>query len=196
MASRVINKLRADNTAFFLCDIQERFRSVITAMPSVVQVAKIMVGSAKVLNIPVFVSEQNPKALGKTVPEIDISNAFKIEKTKFSMLTEELDAEMKRRNNIKNVVLFGIEAHVCVQQTVLGLRERDYNVYLAADGVSSQRQFDRATAFERMRQAGAVVSTSESIIFELLEDAKHIHFKEIQNFFKQTREDPLLISKI
>ena len=86
-------------------------------------------------------------------------------------------------------MLFGIEAHVCVQQTTLDLLERGYNVHLVLDGVSSIREHDRNVAIKRLSEAGAVTTTSESLIFELMRDAKHPKFKEVLEVIKEERPD-------
>lgn len=86
-----------------------------------------------------------------------------------------------------SVVLFGIEAHVCVQQTALDLLRMGYDVHVVADGTSSQNESDRAFAFERLRQCGAFITTYESVLFQLLGDAKHPHFKLVQPIFKTPR---------
>lgn len=109
------------------------------------------------------------------------------EKHSFSMLNKEVIAYLENRPEIKNVVLFGIETHVCVQQTSLDLLERGYGVTLLADGVSSQRAHDRAIALERISKAGAVITTTESVLFELLRDAKNPHFKKMLPLFKAQR---------
>eukprot|EP01098_Paradermamoeba_levis_P015797 TRINITY_DN8214_c0_g1_i3.p1 TRINITY_DN8214_c0_g1~~TRINITY_DN8214_c0_g1_i3.p1 ORF type:complete len:181 (+),score=60.95 TRINITY_DN8214_c0_g1_i3:66-545(+) len=132
-----VGKLKIKSTAFMVCDIQERFRSLIQFMPSVVFVARKMVRAAKIFDLPLIVTEQYPQVLGKTVPEIGLSKEQKvIEKFQFSMLLPEVEEELKR-SNIKSVVLMGIEAHVCVMQTTLDLLEKGYDVHIVADGTSS-----------------------------------------------------------
>lgn len=126
--------------------------------------------------MPVIVTEQYPKALGKTVPELDITNAHKWEKMTFSMISPDVLAVLEK-NKTKSVLLVGIEAHVCVLQTALDLIENNYEVHVIADGVSSQRPSDRFSALERMRQSGAFVTTSESAVFQLMTSANHPAFK-------------------
>lgn len=166
-------------------------------MPSVIHVAQIMVRSAKILDIPLIITEQYPQRLGNIVSEIDTSYGFKFAKTKFSMYSKEVEDKLKSFNrDLKSVVLFGIEAHVCVQQTAFDLLESGFDVHVVADGTSSQRHFDRMIALERMKQSGVFVSTSESILFELMRDSKHSHFKEISALFKEPREDPNLCASM
>ncbi|ORX68415.1 Isochorismatase hydrolase, partial [Linderina pennispora] len=122
--SRNLGRLNAKTTAFFLCDIQEKFRPGIHAFASVVQI----------LEVPLIVTEQYPKGLGHTAPEIDISHASLVDaKTKFSMVTEAV-AQKLRELDTRSVVLYGIESHVCVMQTCLELLDNDYDVHVVADG--------------------------------------------------------------
>ncbi|KFH66175.1 hypothetical protein MVEG_08276 [Podila verticillata NRRL 6337] len=183
---RNVGRVHQKSTAFFLCDIQEKFRPHIFQFPSVVATAQKMIAAHKVLDIPLIVTEQNPKALGATATELDLSAAkVNHSKTKFSMFVPEVEKELK---GIKSVVLFGIESHVCVLQTALDLLENNYDVHVLADGVSSMNHFEIEHALNRVRDAGGYVTTSESIIFQLMGDSKHEHFKKISNLVKETKE--------
>ena len=88
------------------------------------------------------------------------------------------------------MILCGIESHVCVQQTALDLLREEYDVFLVCDAVSSQRPYDRTVAINRLREAGAVLTTTESIIFDLMRDAKHPNFKAISGLIKKQKEVP------
>ena len=127
------------------------------------------------------------KGLGNTVPEL--SEILKenpkskiFEKTiKFSMLTEDVQSQLKSLDKWpKSVVLFGIEAHVCVQQTALDLLSSGFDVHVVADSTSSRSMSDRMLAFERIRQSGGFITTSESVLFMLMESSKHPKFREVQ----------------
>eukprot|EP01010_Urceolus_cornutus_P001372 NODE_1911_length_712_cov_236.693816_g1488_i0.p2 GENE.NODE_1911_length_712_cov_236.693816_g1488_i0~~NODE_1911_length_712_cov_236.693816_g1488_i0.p2 ORF type:complete len:211 (-),score=66.17 NODE_1911_length_712_cov_236.693816_g1488_i0:79-657(-) len=187
-------RLSRRSTAFFLCDIQEKFVPKIYAVDSVVWVANYLAKASQVLECPLIVTEQYPKGLGKTYDEIKLPEAARVfAKTKFSMVSPEvMNCLTESPERITDIVLFGIEAHVCIQQTAMDLLESGYNVHIAADGVSSQRQSDRMMALERLRQLGVYISTSESILFEILRDAKDPYFKGISELSKDARPDSRL----
>jgi nicotinamidase-related amidase len=116
-----------------------------------------------------------------------------VEKTCFTMLAPQVkqwleSPELQRR---RSAVIFGLEAHVCVQQTTLDLLERGYDVHVLVDGVSSQVVSDRAVAFARMQGAGAFLTTSESVLMELIRGKEHEHFKPISALLKTRPSEPL-----
>ncbi|KAJ3092622.1 Isochorismatase domain-containing protein 1 [Quaeritorhiza haematococci] len=195
MASNVARSLAKiarptpSTTAFLLCDIQERFRGLIYQYPLVINTASKMVQASKILDIPLVVTEQNPKALGKTVSELDVTAAALVDaKTKFSMLTPNVQQYFTSVPHVQNVVLFGIESHVCVLQTCLDFLENNYNVFVLVDGVSSMNSGERGIALSRMAHSGATLTSSESILFQLMQDAKHEKFKLISNLVKETKD--------
>jgi maltooligosyltrehalose synthase len=112
------------------------------------------------------------------------------------MFTPEVAAHCKAAlPHVRSVALFGIEAHVCVLQTALDLRDAGYDVHVVADGVSSTRQADRAIAFERMKQAGCFFTTSESLVFQLCETAQFPRFKEVSALMKEKRPESGLMAR-
>ena len=202
MASKGVGKLVQESTAFFLCDIQEKFRPSIKYFSEIVIVAQRMLKAAKILDLPVIATEQYPRGLGKTISELteilDENQKAKIyEKTCFSMSSDAILSDLKAVNpSVKSVVLFGIEAHVCVQQTALDLLEKGFEVHLIADSSSSRSMTDRMLAFDRIRQAGGFITTSESALFMLLKDAKHPNFKEIQKLIMESAPYQGLVPKL
>ncbi|CAL1156403.1 unnamed protein product [Cladocopium goreaui] len=183
-----VGRLHEASTTFLLCDVQEKFRGVIDQMPRVIEASKAMLAAAKVMAIPVIVTEQYPKALGHTVSELDVSEAKVFEKTQFSMYTNEF-AHYLGGLDRKDAILFGVETHVCVQQTALDLMDRGIQVHVLADGVSSQRPLDREIALDRLRQAGCYVTTMESVLFELLRSKDAPEFKAISGIVKAYGEN-------
>eukprot|EP00698_Gefionella_okellyi_P005883 TRINITY_DN15314_c0_g1_i1.p1 TRINITY_DN15314_c0_g1~~TRINITY_DN15314_c0_g1_i1.p1 ORF type:complete len:198 (-),score=30.46 TRINITY_DN15314_c0_g1_i1:114-707(-) len=184
--ARRMGRLAPDSTVFLLCDVQERFRDAIYRFPAVVQTSKTLLAAAKILGVKVIATEQYPKALGNLVKELDTENVQVVAKTQFSMMVPEINQSVV---GMKAAVLFGIESHVCVQQTALQLLEQGLDCHVVVDGVSSQRPVDRSSALRRMKQAGAFLTTSESVLFELMRDATHPRFREISALLKQANLD-------
>ncbi|XP_065064072.1 isochorismatase domain-containing protein 2-like [Rhopilema esculentum] len=194
--ARRIGKMAADSTAFFLCDMQEKFRPTIRYFPEIAKVANRLMQAAGILKIPMIATEQYPKGLGSTVSEIDVSNAKVFPKTVFSMMIPEVEEHLKTLPEVKTIVLFGIETHVCIQQTCLDLLEKNYEVHVVADSCSSRTLVDRMFAFERMKQCGAFITTSESVLFMLMKDAKHPCFKQVQSLVQESAPDSALLGKL
>lgn len=179
-------RLSIKNTAFFCCDLQDKFRKLIYGFDSVIGTAQKMISASKILNVPLIVTEQSPSKLGSTASELDISSAVLFhEKTKFSMMTDQVVSCVQEKD-LKSIVLFGIESHVCISQTTLDCLEMGIVPWIVADGVSSMNYGEVPIALERLSKAGAIISSSDSIIFELLKDADHSKFREISNLIKQS----------
>ncbi|KAJ8330055.1 hypothetical protein BDV3_002707 [Batrachochytrium dendrobatidis] len=177
------------STAFFLCDIQERFRPHIWQYPHVVATANKMVQASKVLKVPLVVTEHVPKTFGTTAAELDVTTAVCcLSKTKFSMWTDQVKDLVLNKLQSKSAVLFGIESHVCVTQTALDLLRNNIDVYVLADGVSSINKDEVKIALKRLEQAGAIITSSESILFQMMVDSTHEQFKAISKLVKDSKE--------
>ncbi|XP_005109628.1 isochorismatase domain-containing protein 1 [Aplysia californica] len=199
MANKRLGDIDVSQTVVFVCDIQERFRNAISFFPQIAEISNRLTEATRILDIPLVVTEQYPKGLGSTVPEVNISNAVGVyPKTKFSMVLPEVEEKMKTLcgGNVKHVILCGIETHVCIQQTVIDLLKRDIEVHVVADAVSSRAQTDRLFALERFRHMGATVTTSEAILLQLVGDKDHPKFKEVQGLIKASAPDTGLINKL
>jgi nicotinamidase-related amidase len=181
-----VGLLRRQTSTFLLCDVQERFRSHIGNMESVLHVGKTMLGAAEQLDIETIVTEQYPRGLGHTVAELDIGSRKRValfEKSKFSMLTDDVRDHLGDDWLERDYVLFGIEAHVCVLQTALELRSHGAQVQVLVDGTSSRHRFERHAAFKRMAQEGVRLTTCESALFQLLHSANDPDFRRVQSLF-------------
>ncbi|NBS53972.1 isochorismatase family protein [bacterium] len=173
-------RLRTPETGLLVVDVQEKLVAAVQEPAGWVERVGILVKAAKLLEIPVAITEQVPAKLGKTVPAI-LQAAGKIapvSKTKFSA------AEAGKGLGKKRVLVAGCEAHVCVRQTVYELRLREVQPVLVADAVGSRKISDRELALQEMRHDGIVVTTTEAVLFELLETAEHPKFKELQTLIK------------
>ncbi|KAI9455787.1 Isochorismatase hydrolase [Lactarius psammicola] len=191
MAARVV-KLIPGRSVFLFCDVQLKFRTAIHGFDAVVATGNKLLRAAKIQEVPVIVTEQNPRALGKTDDRFDLASLgplhlATVEKTLFSMATPEV-LSLLNKHNFKSLILMGIESHVCVLQSTLDLLERGYDVHVLADGVSSCNKEEVPVALERMRQAGAQISTSESVLFQLQGDASSPSFKAFANVIKAEKE--------
>ena len=177
-----VARLEADRAALLVVDIQEAFRTVIPDADIIIARTQILARAATLLGLPIIVSEQYPKGLGKTVAELGdvLAGATVLEKTAFSGAHAEGFALAGR----DQVIVCGTETHICVAQSVLDLLAADAEVWLACDALGSRSADDRSLAIQRLALAGAVPSSTESICFELMKDAKNPHFKEIQGLIK------------
>jgi len=197
---RPLGRLTPDATALLVCDVQERFRDVIWRMPAVIDTAARLARGAAALGLPVFVTEQYPKALGPTVPEVAARLPADpptpvIAKTDFSMWPAyeawAAAAENGAGRRRHHIILVGIEAHVCVLQTALDALAAGHEVHLAIDGISSQRaEPDRSTGIGRALAAGAHAATSEQLLFQLCGGAGHPAFRAISGLAKEARAAP------
>lgn len=178
--------LNPQHTALVVVDVQERFRSAIDGFDEMLVRVERLVRTFRILELPILVTEQYPRGLGHTVSELleALGETEIPEKTTFSSMGCQGVPERLRESGARSVVVCGIETHVCVSQTVHDLLASDYAVHLPVDAVSSRRPLDRAAAIERLVTAGAVRSTSEMAVFELLRDAQHPSFKRVQQLFK------------
>lgn len=194
MAAHRIGQLSARSCALFLCDMQEKFRPSVAFFPQIVAVAARMLQASQVLEIPVIVTEQYPRGLGPTVPELGAEGLRKFQKTCFSMLTPEVEAELSTLPQIESVILCGIETQACIMSTALDLLERGLDVHVVADACSSRSQVDRLMALSRMKQSGAFLTTSEGTLLQLVQDAKHPKFREVQKIIKDPAPDSNLMA--
>jgi nicotinamidase-related amidase len=167
--------LARNRVALIVVDVQEGFRSY-ESFAGVADACAKLVQAARILDVPRVVSEQYPKGLGHTAKEVGLEGETPIQKSVFSAARAE-GFDLGGRDQ---AVVCGIETHVCVSQTVIDLLERGVEVHVPADAVGSRHAIDYERGLERLQRAGAIVSTVESALFELLERAGTPEFKEVQ----------------
>ena len=167
--------LARDRATLLVVDVQEAFRPY-ASFSAVAQACARLVQGARVLEIPTLVSEQYPQGLGHSAPELDLRGEPRIEKTVFSAVRAD-GFDLAGRDQ---VIVGGIETHVCVSQTVHDLLSAGVEVHVPADAVGSRHRLDHERGLERMQRAGATVSTVETALFELLERAGTPEFKAVQ----------------
>ena len=184
-----IPRLSLDRTALLVLDVQERLLPTIHDAEGVVANCSAALELAKVLGMPAVVTEQYTKGLGHSAPAIAAAasgHAHVFEKTRFSALTPEVDALLSARR-CDDILVCGVEAHVCVQQTVLDLLASGRQPFLLTDAISAGRPDQIAPAFRRMERAGATPSGVLGAGYELLGDAAHPQFRAVLGIVKTLR---------
>ena len=179
--------LESSQTALVVIDVQEAFRSVVNDFSLIASNIAIAVRGFQILDVPVIVTEQYPKGLGRTAEEILMAFAEQpeiIEKTAFSACEANGFVEKLRSLNASQIVLCGVEAHVCVSQTAHDLLDLGFSVHLLEDSISSRYEHDKKAGLAKMHSNGAISSSFEMALFELMRDSKQEKFKEIQALIK------------
>jgi nicotinamidase-related amidase len=179
-------KLDRERSALVVVDVQEAFRPAVVHFDEVVENVAILVQGARILDIPVLVTEQYPEGLGGTVPEVSrhLDGIEPIEKVCFSAAEAPGFAKRLSDSGRDQVLLSGIESHVCVSQTADDLLEAGSEVHVAQDAVSSRSEQNRNLGLHKMEHAGAVITSVEAALFELLREAGSPEFKEIQKLVR------------
>jgi nicotinamidase-related amidase len=178
--------LDKNNTALVIIDIQDRLANVMKMREDVVKNCLHLIELSKMLNIPVVVTEQYPKGLGQTVPEIkeQLPSYQLIEKLTFNCCEEPNFLNEIKKLDKKSLILTGMETHICVLQTCIGLLKEGFDVHLVRDAVCSRAKENWKTGIEFIRNAGAVITCTETVLFQLLKVAGTEEFKVISKRIK------------
>jgi len=178
--------LNAINTLLVVVDVQGKLAHLMHNRESLFKHLKTAIEGARVLDLPILATEQYPEGMGSTIPEIAslLTDVMPISKTSFSCCGSEAFMAALKQVGRYQVLLAGIEAHVCVEQTALDLIENGYEVQVLSDAVSSRDPENRAIAFQRIRDAGAAITSTEAALFEILRKSDTPAFKQILNLVK------------
>lgn len=180
-------KVQRDSALIFVVDIQGRLMPAMADPKGVVKNTSTLLHAAKAYALPAVYSEQYPKGLGPTEEEVlkllEELDAFRLEKTQYNATLPEMMEAIKKTGR-KQIILTGTETHVCVYQTVRSLLEAGYELFVPYDAVGSRSEKNRDNALEQFREMGAVVTNTETLLFDLMKDAKDPHFKELQQYIK------------
>ncbi len=179
--------LDTNNTILLVVDMQVRLARVMDGQEALFANMERMIKGAQALELPILWTEQVPEKLGPTLPEFSevlIDNSQPIAKSSFSCCGNETFMNALQATHRKQILLTGIEAHVCVYQTGLDLLNLGYDVHLIADAISSRTPANRNLAIERMQKAGATLSGTEMSLFELLGGAEHEAFRTVSKLVK------------
>lgn len=179
-------RIKPCDTAFIVVDYQEKLVPIMFEKEKLIKNSKILIEGLKAHEIPFVVTEQYKKGLGETIYDIkeSIGEFEAFDKTTFGCYDDENIKNKIDSFKRKNIIVFGIEAHICVLQTVIALRQEGYNVILVEDCISSRKALDKACALKRAEYEGAVITTYESLLFELTLTAKSPVFKKISALIK------------
>lgn len=175
---------QVDDSVLLLIDVQEKLVAAMTQQVQgvIVERINILMTAATKLSVPVMVTEQYPKGLGNTVKQLAeqfTDEVVVVEKTQFSAASVAEFTQSLEPLDKKQVVIVGMEAHICVLQTALALQGMGFQVFVVEDGVSARSEENKSNALQRLRDAGVIITNVESVIFEWLENANHTQFKTL-----------------
>ncbi len=181
-------RISCDEVQALLIDVQEKLTPHIFDHEKITQNMAILIQGLQALNVPIMLNDQYKKGLGETISPLyellNEENRQSFEKTSFSVCDNSPSWAHISGQNRNVAVLFGIETHVCVLQTALDLLDNGIQPVIVADAVGSRNPYDKKIAIRRMRRMGAVITTTEAILFELCRDAKNPAFKTISGLVK------------
>jgi len=178
-----------EESALMIVDIQTKLTAVmpVKVLARLQRNTESLIKASAALGIPVFATEQYPQGLGnmeKDLTDILPAETGRYEKTGFSCASNEDFRDDLRQSERKQVILTGMETHVCILQTAMDLLNTGYQVIIVADAVCSRHRDSYENALNRMRATGVTIANTESVIFEWLRDAKHEHFKRLQSLIR------------
>lgn len=178
--------LDISNCCLVVIDVQGKLAQLMADKESLFKNIQILIQAARILDIPVLWCQQVPEAMGPTVPEIAelLADQEPIDKASFSCCGEERFMNELNDLDREEILLCGIEAHVCIYQTAMDLMEEGLDVTVVADAVSSRTERNRELALRRLSDEGAGIGTTEMVLFELLGTSKHPKFREIAKLVK------------
>lgn len=190
--ARALGRLDPERAATFVCDTQERFKSVVHRFGAMAGACNLLAKGSEQVNVPVVATEQVPDKLGNLVEEV--SSALPqgtpvFPKKQFSMWVPEVKSNLvKRHPGADQILLSGLEAHVCILQSALDLMADGYEVHVVVDAVSSQRPEERSVALNRLSQSGAFLCTAEMALLQLIRGADSDSFKPINRLLRDAHQ--------
>ena len=181
------NLFTNENSLVLLIDFQERFIPVLHKNDEAIKNIKLLLAGANIYGLPIIVTEQVPEKLGPTISDFKeyLYHAKFFYKKTMSCCGQIGFLEELKNRNIKRIAICGIEAHVCVLQTSLDLIHNGFQVHLASDAVTTRVPYNKEIAMEKMKNAGVIVSSVETILFEMAYTAGTEEFRKLQQLFKQ-----------
>jgi nicotinamidase-related amidase len=184
-SSQRVPRLQREDVLLLIVDVQQRLMPVIAETERVEKNCELLAQAARQLNIPIYITEQNPRHLGKTSDRLReaAADAPVLEKMSFSACTESVLRAIESSGR-QTILMCGVEGHVCVLQTALDLREKNFTVFAARDAISSRTVANAEVGWQRMMGAGVLPTSAESAIFELLREAGTPEFRALLPLLK------------
>lgn len=177
--------LKKENTVLVFIDVQGRLAELVDDTEALFKNLRRLLEGMYVLDIPVIVTEQTPDRMGKTRPEFrPLISDKPVEKSTFSCCGETVFLETLKKTKRRQVILCGIEAHVCIYQTAMDLLNADYEVQVVVDAVASRHPANKSFALRRMETEGITLTATEMLLFELLGDSNDRRFRSILQIVK------------
>lgn len=175
-----------EETALIVVDVQGKLANIVHESEFVVNQMEALIKGAQILDVPIIWMEQYPEGLGPTTDQLKghLEEEKYVTKRTFSACLEEQFMEVIEEVGRKSFLVLGIEAHVCVYQTVRDLLQKEYDVEIVLDAVSSRTETNRKIGIEKMRSLGATITSTEMALFELMKTSKHPRFKEVISLIK------------
>ena len=184
-ASNNTGLILEDETLLLILDMQEKLLGNIKSKQLLIFNIKKLVDTCNLLNVGIAITEQNSSKLGKTLDTILENKKYpKFEKMEFSCSKKPNFLNYLNEHNFKNIIICGIESHICILQTSLELLEKGFNILIPRDAIGSRNEIDNDTAFIRLILSGAVASTTESVICELCKTSSRKEFREVSKILK------------
>jgi nicotinamidase-related amidase len=177
--------MSASDTGLLVVDVQQKLIGLIDGHTQIVWNVRRLTDGAKLLKLPILATEQYPQGLGPTVAELAVLLDKVFDKTAFSCGGCPALCDALATTGLRKWLVCGIEAHVCIQQTVLDLLAEGFNIYVAADAVGSRGRLDYEIALRRLEASGATLTTVESALFEWCQDSKTPQFKQISKLVQE-----------
>lgn len=178
--------LEIGKSCLIVIDVQGKLAQLVVEKEALLKNIQILIKAFKIMNVPILFCQQRPEALGPTLPEIAelLGGIEPVNKTSFSCCGNKTFSEKIDSLGRKQVVICGIESHVCVYQTAVNMREKEFEVAVAADAVSSRTPANKQIALDAMKAEGVKIASVEMILFELLKTADHAAFKRVAALIK------------
>jgi isochorismate hydrolase len=180
------DRLQLKNALLLIVDVQGKLARIVDQSEAVIKQIGIMIQACRILEVPIVWAEQLPEKLGTTVPELaeKLDGIQPAIKSAFGCCDDDVIDGLIRESRRSQIILCGIEAHVCVWQTAASLISQGYSVHLICDAISSRSPANREIAIQRIAAAGGLLSNAEMALFELMKDAKHPKFRDVSKLLR------------